>query len=84
MNKYLIFRELPNPGRKTKIVVVNSARSGKRLASIHWYGAWRQYTLWPEPDTIWNDGCLRDILEYMAEMKAERAKERAWRPVEAL
>lgn len=81
MSKYLRFRELPNPGRKTKIIVVNSSRSGERLAAIQWYGPWRQYTLWPEPDTIWNDGCLRDVLEYMNGLKEERAR-RAERDVE--
>ena len=70
-SEYLVFRELPSTG-KTKVISVDSKHYGDRLATIKWYGAWRQYTLQPEPRTIWNTGCLRDVNAYIGELMAAR------------
>ena len=60
MSKYLAFRLIKDSG-KTQVYSVDSRSGGYRLAIIKWYGAWRQYTLFPEPDTVWNTTCLQDV-----------------------
>ncbi len=64
VSKYLTFR-LVNDTGKTQVFHVNSRNGGYRLATIKWYGAWRQYTLMPEPDTVWNKTCLLDTIAFI-------------------
>ena len=66
MSKYLAFRLVNDVGRdgrlpKTQTWSVDSRSGGYRLAIIKWYRAWRQYTLFPEPNTVWNKTCLQDV-----------------------
>ena len=62
--KYLTFVSETLPGRKIKLIHVNSKSSGAELATIEWYGSWRQYCLMPawEYDTIWSNACLPDVI----------------------
>lgn len=71
MSEFLRFEVVRDTG-KTKVVAVNSKSSGNRLAIISWHGAWRQYVIKPEYDTIWNDGCLEGVIAYMRGLMAER------------
>ena len=38
-----------------------------------WYASWRQYVFYPNPDTIFNKGCLRDIARFCEEHHQVRA-----------
>jgi hypothetical protein len=69
---YLVFEEQTNPGRKTKVWIVRSRRTQDPLGMIQWYGPWRQYCFYPEGDTIFNNGCLRDVERFLTERMAER------------
>ena len=72
-NKYLRFEEHPpEPGRKTKVVIVRGAHSNTVLGRIGWWGAWRQYTFLPEGGTVFNQSCLTTINAYMAALMEER------------
>ena len=71
MSTYLVFRELRDTG-KTKVYAVDSLRDGQRLGLIHWYGRWRQYTLEPEHNTIWNKDCLKEIATFLGQLMVER------------
>ncbi len=57
---------------KTKIFSVNSARHEIRLGVIFWYAPWRQYTIEPEPDTVWNKDCLREVAGFLEQLMVER------------
>lgn len=61
--QYLVFAEIPFSmhGGKTRRWRVLSKSSGALLARIVWYGPWRQFTMHPEPRTVFNKGCLTDI-----------------------
>lgn len=69
---YLRFEEWPLPNQKTKVVDVISVRSGARLGQIKWWGAWRQYTFFPEPETVWNPACLDAVNSALVALMAER------------
>jgi hypothetical protein len=72
--KYLTFDACDIPKRKTKLVVVINKSSGDEIATIEWYGAWRQYCFFPslEFDTVWNNTCLTDILSVIDMLMKER------------
>jgi len=59
-----------------KVFAVLSASRGERLATIRWYGPWRQYTLYPEPATIWNADCLRAVDTLLAGLNREQEAKR--------
>ncbi len=76
MSEYLDFVETRDTG-KTKVYTVNSCHYGDRLATIKWYGRWRQYALYPEPGTLWNSGCLEDVTAFLKSLMAERRQRKA-------
>jgi len=68
--EYIEFVELPKrESRKTKRWACMNKQSGGCLGVVKWYGAWRQYTFWPEPCTIWSVGCLNDIQDFLKKAK---------------
>lgn len=71
MSDYLDFRLVHDTG-KTRIYEVLAQRTGDRLARIKWFGRWRQYAMFPEPETIWNSGCLAEITIFMTGLMRER------------
>lgn len=60
-NPYLTFQDMTPDGRTTRVVEVIAVRDGALLGRIRWYGAWRQYVFAPEPDCVFNVGCLKTI-----------------------
>jgi hypothetical protein len=64
MSKYLEFHLLEQKP-KTKVIGVYSKKNDDVLREIKWYGRWRQYAFFPEPETIFNSECLNDIIIYM-------------------
>jgi hypothetical protein len=73
-SRYLVFERIDRAERKTPIIRVLSRSSGIALGTIAWYGAWRQFCFYPEPRTIFNVGCMADISEAIAALKAERVE----------
>lgn len=73
---YLTFIERTIPGRKTVQVRIFSASQGTPLGCIQWLGRWRQYAFFPEPGTVWNPDCLRDVNERIASLMEARRAER--------
>ena len=64
MSEYLEFKEI-EVRTKTRQWSIISQSSGDILGAIKWYGAWRQFTFFPMPGTIWNSGCLTEIHEFL-------------------
>lgn len=60
-SEYLTFIEDDHYEGKTQRIVILSKRHCSVLGEIRWYGAWRQYAFYPEPETIWNPQCLDDV-----------------------
>jgi hypothetical protein len=63
--EYLLFVEVPNPGMKTRAWVVRGLRNMHTLGVIRWYGRWRQFVFYPEPNSLFNKGCLSDINTFL-------------------
>ena len=64
MSKYLEFALLEKKP-KTQVIKVMSKLHGNRLGVIKWFGRWRQYGFFPEPETVFNIECLNDIQSYI-------------------
>lgn len=44
------------------------------LGQIKWFAAWRRYCFYPEPETVFEQICLREIAEFIeARTKEHRA-----------
>ena len=72
--KYLIFKSQTFERRKTKVIYVINKSSGNELATIEWYGSWRQYCFMPclEYDTVWNNTCLTAVISVIDMLMHER------------
>jgi len=71
---YLQFQRINALGQgKTLQWQVWGRNNDSLLGIIKWYGRWRQYTFFPHPMTVFNRECLRDIANFIDNVKAERA-----------
>lgn len=50
---------------KTKVIGVFSRSNDFRLGTIAWHGPWRKYVYSPDGPTIYDQGCLNDIADYL-------------------
>ena len=74
-SEYLRFVEIPKrEGAKTRVIAVHAVRGDLLLGTIKWFGRWRQYTFWPEPETIFNRECLHHITGLITFLNAEPRK----------
>lgn len=74
--QYLIFVLEDLPHRKTPIVQVRSRSNEALLGTIRWFGQWRQFCFYPQPLTIFNAGCMKDIQVEIAGLMEERRLDR--------
>lgn len=69
-SKWIDFEDISYqfPSRTTTSTwCVRSKASGTPLGQIRWFGAWRQYCLYPNRVTIWNSECLNDVTTFIRE-----------------
>jgi len=57
--------------RKTEVWDVLNRTTEEPLARIEWYPHWRQYAFFPEPNTLFDDGCLEAILNKIKELNIQ-------------
>lgn len=75
MAKWIEFKELPMcPDRKTKVFEVVAKEGSIKLGEIKWFGRWRKYTFNPVNNTVFEQDCLKDITDFLLELKNERSK----------
>lgn len=71
-SQYMNFEDITPAGRKTKIIIVTAKRDGATLGEVSWWGAWRQYVFIPNEGTVFNKGCMNDIIAVIDKLMAER------------
>jgi hypothetical protein len=63
-------------GKKTHVYdIIKCDEAETRLGTIKWHGAWRQYCIFFEGETIFNIDCLDDIGGFLQDLREEH-KER--------
>lgn len=76
--EYIRFVQLPTPGRKTSVWSCRSVRiPAVELGRIIWYGSWRQYCYAPCQQTVYSEGCLADIMYFIAQLMQARKMDSA-------
>ncbi len=60
-SKYLVYRLVTEPKRKTPIIFVCN-KSSEELGQIRFYPQWRKFVFYPEADTLFDSNCLEDII----------------------
>jgi len=75
MNNYIEFIRIPVPDdRRTSVWDVRSTHSNEVLGQIRWFGRWRQYAMFPAPNTIWNHDCLRSVEDFIKMLMSQRKR----------
>ena len=64
-NKYFCIIKEEIEGRKTPIYHIINNKTADEIAVIKWYGAWRKYCLFPNQETIWDNKCLVQIIDFL-------------------
>ena len=73
-SKFMEFEQVGDTG-KTEIWDVLSRSSGFVLGKIRWYGPWRQYCFFPSGNSVFNNGCMGDIVNVIKILMKERRME---------
>jgi hypothetical protein len=71
--KYIQF-ELIEQKPKTSVWVCKNIRANQELGQVKWYPAWRSYCYFPTVQAVYNDGCLKDIVDFIKQLMDERKK----------
>ena len=72
-SKYMVFDKAGNTG-KTEIWNVISISNKFILGQIKWFPGWRQYCFFPSPNSVFNIGCMRDIMRVIRDLMDERSR----------
>ena len=73
--QFFTVNEIPlQPGRKTHDYALLNRRSGTCIGVVAWYGPWRQWCFFPGDESVWSDGCLSDVQDFLAKLKAGQIK----------
>jgi hypothetical protein len=59
---------------KTSVYAIFSKSDKEHIGTIKWYAPWRQYCFFPVDDTIWNRGCLTDVIGFINQLMEMRKK----------
>jgi hypothetical protein len=60
------------PQKKTQTFHVLANKYNQKLGYINWNTGWRCYAFYTESDTFYEEKCLRNIAEFLEELKNER------------
>ena len=69
--KWIEFLERSASG-VTKRWEIIAKQSGAMLGRVLWSNGWRRYVLVPNPNTEWEQDCLRDVATFLEERTIER------------
>ena len=64
--------DLSSTPKKTSTWLCKNNKSDDALGLVKWYGPWRQYCFYPESQTIFNKGCMLDIVSFIDQLMDER------------
>ena len=75
--KYIYFKQ--KLANTIKTSVWGCYNSHIHLGDVRWYGSWRQYCFYPEANTVFNVGCMKDINDFIGQQMQARQAELAKR-----
>ena len=78
-----LFIEKSDSG-KTDIFKVVNKETNVSLGGIMWYGPWRKYAFFPNPDMVFESQCLMDITNFLNELMKKWKEEKRRQKDESL
>lgn len=66
--KYIYFRKIKDKP-KTSVWLCYSNSSNEVIGTVKWYGPWRQYCFFPEPNTVFNITCHDHISNFIRQLR---------------
>ena len=57
------------PRPKTRDYHLVNRQSDDTIGVIRWYGGWRQWCFFPAASSIWSNGCLADVRDFLNRLK---------------
>lgn len=71
--KWITIQELKDLDTgKTQVFQVLAKQDGVLLGTIKWFGRWRKYAFFPEPETVYENDCLNDISIFISGLMLHR------------
>lgn len=64
ISKYIFFKEIGKTD-KTVLYGIFSKENNIKLGMLKWFGRWRKYCFFPEPNTVYCGDCLVDIQKFL-------------------
>lgn len=64
---------------KTSAWHVHNKGGGYFLGEIKWHGRWRQYAFFPKEATLYSEGCLVDIADFLNHARTNHRSQQASR-----
>lgn len=61
----------PSASGKTKIWHVIALSGGDSLGFVKWFSRWRKYCFYPVGNTIFEETCLNEIVEFITDQTKE-------------
>jgi len=55
--------------RNKSIYRISSNKNGDELGLLFWHSPWKQYVFSSHKKCVFNDSCLRDILDFMSKVR---------------
>lgn len=56
---------------KTKVWRCRNNKNQNLLGTVKWFSRWRQYCFFPETNTIFSIGCMKDIMYFIEQVKED-------------
>jgi hypothetical protein len=73
--KWIIFNLYEDTGKTKKYhVFTKDIFISTKLGEIKWFGRWRQYAFFPEPNTVFEKQCMKDITNFLENLMLERKR----------
>lgn len=72
--RWIRFALGPKQNPKTSIWLVIAKDGDMPLGEIRWWGRWRKYAFFPNPETLYENTCLRDIAEFIESAMVHRVR----------
>lgn len=71
-SKWINFSLYENTGKTSKYHVLTKDHHPIKLGEVKWFGRWRQYAFFPEPETVFEKQCMEDITNFLEILRLER------------
>lgn len=75
LGKYMDVLEITLPNRKTHTYQLKS-KQGDSLGEVKWNPGWRKFCFYPVNDTVFDDKCLVDLIEFIQKLNLIHKEEK--------